>query len=90
LASMIGFVRATELVRCLVIGKPQRAYDDPETEYHELFARVMCPRNDNTLRAHNMCTKFQVPSERFVLLVKLKKIYIKFLAVTLDASRKTT
>jgi hypothetical protein len=26
LASMTGFVRATGLVRCLVIGKPQRAY----------------------------------------------------------------
>ncbi len=26
LASMTGFVRATEFVRCLVIGKPQRAY----------------------------------------------------------------
>ncbi len=26
LASMTGFVRATGLVRCLVIGKPQRGY----------------------------------------------------------------
>ena len=46
LASMTGFVRATRLVRCLVIGKPQRAYVSqnmilrlPRNESHDEWSK---------------------------------------------------